>query len=392
MRDDVEVQERLAEERELRRRPQAVRAGALAHVEQQAADLQLRERRVLARRHELHDLVAQRVLVERVHPFAEIDDDVRRFVAASLRRRHHQLEQPLLRPCREVPDHVEIDERDLLVVGEEDVARMRIGVEEAVDDDLVQVRAHELEAKAIDLDVEPRQRTERRDLRAEDVVHRQDRGRRVVGDRLRNDDVREPGEIASDDAQVLGLAQVGELARIVRRNSATSSTKLQRAFGPVWRSANAATSASASRSFVTCSRASGRCTLTATMRPSRSAARCTWPSDAVAIGSDSNIVNSFDNRAPSSESTIRSTSANENGAAGEQLSELDEGRPEPLEIVGDRGGFFGPRIAERGAMFQQQFRDGGIAAQRRRQMHGVSTAVWRCNSRTASQCVKPYIR
>jgi len=152
MRDDVEVQERLAEERELRRRPQAVRAGALAHVEQQSADLQLRERRVLARRHELHDLLAQRVLVERVHPFAEIDDDVRRFVAASLRRRHHQLEQPLLRPCREVPDHVEIDERDLLVVGEEDVARMRIGVEEAVDDDLVQVRAHELEAKAIDLD------------------------------------------------------------------------------------------------------------------------------------------------------------------------------------------------------------------------------------------------
>src|SRR5437762_10893518 len=66
-RDDVEVQERLAEERELRRRPQTVRAGALAHVEQQAADLQLCERRVLARRHELHDLLAQRVLVERVH-------------------------------------------------------------------------------------------------------------------------------------------------------------------------------------------------------------------------------------------------------------------------------------------------------------------------------------
>ena len=37
----------------------------------------------------------------------------------------------------------EIDQREAAVVGEEDVAGMRIGVEHAVDDDLLQVRAHQ---------------------------------------------------------------------------------------------------------------------------------------------------------------------------------------------------------------------------------------------------------
>ena len=46
------------------------------------------------------------------------------------------------------------------------------------------------------------------------------------------------------------------------------------------------------------SRMSGRCTLTATSRPSRSVARCTCPSDAAAIGSASNGSNPFDSRTP----------------------------------------------------------------------------------------------
>ncbi len=75
-----------------------------------------------------------------------------------------------------------------------------------------------------------------------------------------------------------------------------------------------AMSLNASSSLCTSSAMFGRCTLTTTSRPSRSTARCTWPSDAAAIGFDSKSWNSFEIRTFSSSSMIRSTSANENGS------------------------------------------------------------------------------
>ena len=41
-----------------------------------------------------------------------------------------------------------------------------------------------------------------------------------------------------------------------------------------------------------CRRAFGRCTLTATLRPVCSSAKCTWPIEAAATGSGSNWANS----------------------------------------------------------------------------------------------------
>ena len=88
-------------------------------------------------------------------------------------------------------------------------------------------------------------------------------------------------------------------------------------------------------------------------RPSRRAARWTWPSEAAASGVGSNSEKALEMRTPSSASTIASTSANGNGstsscrrasasryddrqqvgAGGEHLAELDEGRAEGLEIA-----------------------------------------------------------
>src|SRR4029077_8926699 len=129
-----------------------------------------------------------------------------------------------------------------------------------------------------------------------------------------------------------------------------------------------ATSSSVSMSRRTCSRKLGRCTLTATSRPSRSAAPRTWPSDAAASGARSKRENAFDSRTPSSSLTIRSTSSNGNGSTSscrrgggrggcggggggsarkrirgeecgareQQPPDLDECRTQPLEIRRER--------------------------------------------------------
>src|SRR3954454_3427344 len=59
----------------------------------------------------------------------------------------------------------------------------------------------------------------------------------------------------------------------------------------------------------------GYWTLTATSRPSRSVARCTWPIDAAAIGSSPKSANSRDIRSPRSSSTTPRIALNETGSA-----------------------------------------------------------------------------
>ena len=99
---------------------------------------------------------------------------------------------------------------------------------------------------------------------------------------------------------------------------------------------------------------SGRCTLTATRRPSRSAARCTWPSDAAAIGVSSNDREClrqsraellFDDSSDVGErerldAVLQPRQRFEVGRRQQirprrqHLAELDERRPEFLEVVG----------------------------------------------------------
>ena len=99
---------------------------------------------------------------------------------------------------------------------------------------------------------------------------------------------------------------------------------------------------------------SGRCTLTATTRPSRSAARCTWPSDAAAIGVSSNDRERlrqaraelfFDDPLHVSErerldavlkprQRFEVCRRQQIRPRRQDLAELDERRPELLEVVG----------------------------------------------------------
>ena len=68
-------------------------------------------------------------------------DDV---VGAVLRDREQQQRQAAARVVVEAAEQPEVEQREASVVGEEHVPRVRIGVVDALDDDLVHVGAEEL--------------------------------------------------------------------------------------------------------------------------------------------------------------------------------------------------------------------------------------------------------
>ena len=107
--------------------------------------------------------------------------------------------------------HAEVEEGHAAVVRQEDVAGVRVGVEEPVDDDLVQVRAEELVGQRGAVDVDGRQRIEVRDLAALHELHRQHAFGRVPLDRKRDDDVLEALQVLRQPDEVLGLPPVVEL-------------------------------------------------------------------------------------------------------------------------------------------------------------------------------------
>src|SRR5688500_9267937 len=109
-------------------------------------------------------------------------------------------------------DHYKIEQSQPPVVGDEHVARMRIGVKEYVHDDLVQLRADELTSKLLAVERRARERREGAHLRPADEIHRQHAWRRELVNGLRNDDLAEIlRQMAPEDPQIGGLLPVIEL-------------------------------------------------------------------------------------------------------------------------------------------------------------------------------------
>ena len=86
--------------------------------------------------------------VEVVEPFAERRDRRCRFIAPAVGNREHQPEQLFLQRAREASDHAEVDERQPAVARQQHVAWMRVGMEQAVDENLLQVGAEQIPASA----------------------------------------------------------------------------------------------------------------------------------------------------------------------------------------------------------------------------------------------------
>jgi hypothetical protein len=88
---------------------------------------------------------------------------------------------------------------------------VRIGVEEAVDDDLMKVGAHQLAAEPLRIEIDTHHGADLCDLGPEHEVHRQHARRRVVVDGLRDDDRGKGLQIAAEHLEVRGLVHVIEL-------------------------------------------------------------------------------------------------------------------------------------------------------------------------------------
>ena len=312
----VEVEQRLADHRHLGGRAQPVRAGDPAQLDEHRPGLLLRPG---GRR---------------------LGDQVRRPPRGTPRRRTPRSGWPIpastaaasspspspiasssLRTlsCRRggtVRHHAEVEQGQPAVVGEQQVARVRVGVQEAVVQHQPQVAAEQLLHHRPGVHVEQAERPDVGDLAALDALHGEHPRGGVVEDRLGHHE------------QVVVLGQVAELQQVAR----------PRGGSPARRPASGGTARAAARSrtagrrrcacrrdrragpaspcrHATTSRASGRWTLTTTSRPLRRVARWTWPREAAASGSSLEVREQVPDLAPSSASTISSTCSKGNGSA-----------------------------------------------------------------------------
>ncbi len=82
-----------------------------------------------------------------------------------------------------------------MVRRQQNIAWMGIGMEDAVNEDLLEVGAEQVVGERSTVDLGPFDPADRGDLRALDVVHRQHARRREVVDRQRDDDALEVAQL-----------------------------------------------------------------------------------------------------------------------------------------------------------------------------------------------------
>ena len=85
------------------------------------------------------DVLRERPPVEVLGDLHHLQVGVGHAVALALRESQQQQDDVVLLPGVEAPDHPEVHQRQLALVGEEDVAGVRVAVEDAVDHHLLQV-------------------------------------------------------------------------------------------------------------------------------------------------------------------------------------------------------------------------------------------------------------
>ena len=117
-------------------------------LEHGLAHLHVPQLGVLVTPHQIGDSAGELRLVEAGPDLAHLQREGHRVVALALADREEQLEEVLLQAGSDPPDHPQVEQSDLPGVGHEHVAGMRIGVEEAVHQDLLEVRAKELARRA----------------------------------------------------------------------------------------------------------------------------------------------------------------------------------------------------------------------------------------------------
>ena len=207
----VEVEQRLADHRHLRGRSQPVRAGDPAQLDQDRAGLLVGPGRSRLR-DQVGDLAAEGggvVLLERV---AHAGQHRCGLLAVAVADRQQQLGDLVLEPRRDRRHHAQVEQRQAAVVGEHQVAGVRVGVQHAVVEHQLEVAAEQLLDHRARVDVQQAQRPHVGHLAALDPLHGEHPRRRVVEDGLRHhEQVVALGQVP-ELQQVAGLAAVVQLA------------------------------------------------------------------------------------------------------------------------------------------------------------------------------------
>ena len=107
-------------------------------------------------------------------------------------------------------DHAEVQEGEAAIRGDKDIAGVWIGVKETVHQNLLEIGLEQAFGECRAFDVQPKQWSECRDLPAVNALHRQHTARAVAEHRLRHQKQGEAAQVLPNNDQVLRLAFVIE--------------------------------------------------------------------------------------------------------------------------------------------------------------------------------------
>jgi hypothetical protein len=156
--DAIELEQRLADHPDLGPEEEAALDGGPGGFDEHPADVEVLEVRLLKAAYEVVHAPGERGPVDLAVGFDEAQQRVGRLVAASLGHGQHQRHQAVLHVRREPRDHAQVEQGQAAVFRDEHVPRVRVGVDESIDEDLLQIGAQQLvgEPRAVDRGAIPR--------------------------------------------------------------------------------------------------------------------------------------------------------------------------------------------------------------------------------------------
>ena len=171
------------------------------------------------------ELVHERSLVRLQRRQRQADDEARDVVGPVARDRQQEQRQRRPRLVVEPVEQAEIEQREPAVLGQQHVARMRIGVVDAVDRHLPDVGAEEVAREPASLVL--REPVSPADLLAVDPLEDEDALRDVRPDHLRDEERRKVGDRGADELGVVRLSGQVELPAQVHLEFAGQRLELE---------------------------------------------------------------------------------------------------------------------------------------------------------------------
>ena len=208
----VKVKQRLSEHCQLRRNANLTFSGHLGDIQNQSSDLYLFNGRRFLLCNDIGNAAGKFSLVEIASGITNFDCDLCCFIATPFRDREQQLQQILLQSRSQTADHAEIEQRNPIIWGDENIARVWIGVEESLDQNLIQIGPKQLFGQLCTIEFHPGQRTHFGNLFTGHIFHRQYPRRAVVRNWGRNDEAMKCFQMLPKDGEVLSFLPVIQLA------------------------------------------------------------------------------------------------------------------------------------------------------------------------------------